>query len=160
MTKYERQMKSMLSYYEIDFAGTRDEKMNKKDLEKFINNFNSNYDAQVVQDILSKIKDKLKNNPQDEESDDPFFSSLDSTNKEENESDKIFPLDLNSLSGRKLGFDDFKSPFGMNPDIENFINWLSDTLYSSDHKVTITEENGITNIRLEKIKKKRGGRKK
>ena len=53
-------------------------------------------------------------------------------------------------------------PFGMNPDIEMFINWLSDLLYSADHKVVIkeSEDGQTTNIELQKIKKKRGGRKK
>lgn len=154
----------MLSYYEIDFGGKRDEKMNKKDLQKFINTFNSNYDAQVIQDILGKIKDKFKNRNQ-EENDDPFFNSLDSIKNNENEdgtSDENqidFPsLSTNSFGKGKLPFG-LNPPFGMNPDIENFINWISDTLYSSDHKVIITEENGITNIRLEKIKKKGGGKK-
>lgn len=163
MTKYERQMKSMLSYYEIDFGGNRDEKMNKRDLQKFINTLNSNYDAQVVQDILSKIKDKFKNKPQDEESDDPFFSSLDSTNKEDGEQENPFPLDLNALS-KGMGFPNGgigKNPFGLNPEIEMFINWLSDLLYSADHKVIVreSEDGKTTNIELQKIKK-RGGRKK
>jgi hypothetical protein len=48
----------------------------------------------------------------------------------------------------------------LNPEIEKFITWISDLLYSADHKVVITEEGNITNVRLEKIKKKRGGRKK
>lgn len=166
MTKYERQMKSMLSYYEIDFGGTRDEKMNKKDLQKFINTLNSNYDAQVVQDILSKIRDKFKNKPQDEESDDPFFSSLDSARNEGDEGDETenrFPLDLNALSkGKGLSNKgNGKNPFGLNPEIEMFINWLSDLLYSADHKVVIreSEDGQTTNIELQKIKK-RGGRKK
>lgn len=159
MTNYEKQIKSMLNYYEIDFAGKRDEKMNKKDLQKFINTLNSNYDAQVVQDILSKIKDKFKNRQQEEENDDPFFNSLDSLNENDEETNSPLnnPLDMSGLYGRTYGKGNL--PFGLNADIENFINWLSDTLYSSDHKIVITEENGITNIRLEKIKKKGGGKK-
>jgi hypothetical protein len=48
----------------------------------------------------------------------------------------------------------------LNPEIEQFITWVSDLLYSADHRVVISEEGEVTHIRLEKIKKKRGGRKK
>ena len=163
MTKRERQMKAMLEYYQIDIGGVRDEKLSKRDQKKFIDRFNANYDAHTVQDILGKIKDKFKDNkPFDgEESDDPFFDKLKGGSDEEQ--NPSFPLDLNAFSGRRIGYDDMESslgPLGMNPEIERFIGWISDILYSADHKVIITEEGDITNIRLEKIKKKRGGRKK
>lgn len=164
MTNHEKQMKSMLNYYQIDVGGGKDEKMTKRDQKKFLDNLNVNYDTHTVNDLLSKIKDKIQDNkPKDEESDDPFFDKL----KEGSESDfpslhDTFPKDMN-MPPKGLGFGGVGGeslPFGMNPDIENFINWLSDLLYSADHKVIITEEGGITNIKLEKLKKKRGGRKK
>lgn len=162
MTKREKQIQSMLNYYGISMGGTRNEKMSKTEQKKFLDSFNGHYDAQTVQDILSKIKDKFKNNNpiENEESDDPFFDKL--RDKSNEESMPPFPLDLNSLSGRRIGYDDFKSSFGLNPDIENFINWLSDLLYSADHKVVIkeSEDGQTTHIELQKIKKKRGGRKK
>lgn len=163
MTNREKKIKSMLDYYQIGTGGNRDEKMTKKAQKDFLDKFNANYDAHTVHDILSKIKDKFKDNkPMDgEESDDPFFDKLkDGSGEEQN---PPFPLDLNAFSGRRLGYDDMEFPInqmGMNPDIERFISWISDLLYSADHKVIITEEGGITNIRLEKLKKKRGGRKK
>ena len=43
----------MLNYYGIDMGGTRDEKMNKTEKKKFLDNLNSAYDAYSVQDILS-----------------------------------------------------------------------------------------------------------
>jgi hypothetical protein len=164
MTNYENKMKSMLNYYQIDIGGVKDEKMTKRNQKKFLDNLNANYDAHTINDLLSKIKDKIRDNkPKDEESDDPFFDKL----KEGSESDfsnlnDTFPKDMNMPpkgfgSG---GIDDGILPFGMNPDIENFINWLSDLLYSADHAVTITEKGDVTNIKLEKLKKKRGGRKK
>ena len=155
----------MLNYYQIDLGGSKDEKMTKREQKKFLDTLNSSYDAQTMQDILSKIKDKIKGNkPPDEESDDPFFDSIkgqsdDETPMPENQ----FPLDMNSISkafgSMPIGG---KLPFGMNPDIEKFINWISDTLYSADHKVVIKESDDgqITYIELQKIKKKRGGRKK
>lgn len=156
MTRREKHIQSMLNYYGIDMNGTRDEKMSKTEKKTFLDNLNASFDAQVVEDVLKKVRDKLKDQSKEDEDSDPFFDSL---NKESGQDENIqFPIDMNSIqkglgSGGKL-------PFGMNPDIENFINWISDTLYSADHKVIITEENGITNIRLEKIKKRRGGRKK
>lgn len=158
MTKYEKKIKSMLSYYQIDMTGGKDEKMSKKDQKKFLDTLNTNYDTHTVQDMLSKIKDKLKDSrkEEDEESDDPFFDSLRDKNEDK---DDLFPQDLNSLSNKK--FDKNKLPFGMNPEIEMFINWLSDLLYSADHKVIVRESDDgqTTNIELQKIKKK-GGRKK
>lgn len=162
MTKRERQIQSMLNYYGIDMGGTRDEKMNKTQKKNFLDSFRGFYDDQTVRDILQKVTDQIKDKrdvpEESDEEKDPFFDGL----KNEEENTSPFPMDLNALS-KGMGFPNIgnsKMPFGMNPDIENFINWISDTLYSADHKVVITEENGITNIRLEKIKKKRGGRKK
>jgi hypothetical protein len=163
MTAREKKLKSMLNYYGIDMAPVKDEKMTKKDQKNFLDTFNRNYDTYAVQDILKKIKDKLKNNLDNpEENDDPFFKNL---NKEDEESGEHFPMDPNSKSDRRIGYNDPEMQnFGfmdLNPEIEKFISWVSDLLYSADHKVVISEEGGnITHIRLEKIKKKRGGRKK
>lgn len=165
MTKAEKQLKSMLSYYQIDMGGSKDEKLSKRDQKKFLDSLNTNYDAHTVQDIMSKIRDKIKDNkPQDEESDDTFFDSIKGKSDEELPSpENPFPLDMNSISKAFSNIpNNGKMPFGMNPEIEMFINWISDLLYSADHKVVIKEsEDGlITNIELQKIKKKRGGRKK
>lgn len=160
MTKHERQMKSMLNYYQIETGGGKDEKMSKRDQKKFLDNLNAAYDTYAVQDILSKIKDKIKGNkPQDEESDDPFFDNIKSKSDEETPTpENPFPLDMNAISKAFGG----KMPFDMNPEIEMFINWISDLLYSADHKVVIKEsDDGLTtHIELQRLKKKRGGRKK
>jgi len=162
MTQREKHLKSMLNYYGIDINAVKDEKMNKKDQKHFLDRFNQNYDVQTVQDIMKKVRDKLKDkleNPE-EENDDPFFNNL----KKDEETDGNFPLDMNSLSKFKHPLDNSEmANFGfmnLNPEIEKFISWISDTLYSADHKVTIDEVSGVTIIKLEKIKKKRGGRKK
>ena len=166
MTKHERQIKSMLNYYQIDTGGSKDEKMSKREQKKFLDNLNTAYDAQTVQDILSKIKDKIKGNKpkEDEESDDPFFDSIKGGSDEETPTpENPFPLDMNSIA-KAFGAPSLggKNPFGLNPDIEMFINWLSDLLYSADHNVVIKESDDgkTTFIELQKIKKKRGGRKK
>jgi hypothetical protein len=165
MTNREKQMKSMLNYYGIDTGGDRDEKLSKREQKKFLDNLNANYDAHTVHDILSKIKDKFKDKNKDqEESEDPFFDSLKS-NEEESDREP-FPKDPNLFSDRRIGYNDPEMQnFGfmglnLNPEIEKFITWISDLLYSADHKVIITEDGNVTNVRLEKIKKKRGGRKK
>lgn len=167
MTKRERQMQSMLNYYGIDMGGQKDERLNKRDLKQFLDNINNSYDSQTVGEIFKKIRDKLKDNEeQNEEDKDPFFDSLkkDEEKTTDEELNGDFPIDFNSLSNRRIGYNDPEMQnFGfmnLNPDIEKFISWISDTLYSADHKVTITEENGVTIVKLEKIKKKRGGRKK
>lgn len=164
MTKHERQIKSMLNYYGIDMGGRIDEKMSKRDQKKFLDNLNANYDTQTVQDILQKVRDKFKGNKPPEESDDSFFDNIKPESDEEiNLPENPFPLDMNSIS-KAFGNiqSDGKNQFGFNPEIEMFINWLSDLLYSADHKVVIkeSEDGQTTNIELQKIKKKRGGRKK
>lgn len=160
MTKREKQLKSMLNYYGIDMVATKDENMTKEEKKDFLDRFNSSYDAQTVQEIFNKIRDRFTDkmdNP-DEENADPFFDSL---KKDEDNSENGFPLDMNSFSNRKIGHKDIENFFGINPEIEKFIGWVTDLLYSADHKVVISEEgDSITHIRLEKIKKKRGGRKK
>ena len=91
MTNSEKQIKSMLNYFQIDTGGKKDEKMTKRDQKAFLDRLNANYDAHTVHDLLSKIKDKLKDNkPEDEESDDPFFDKL----KNESESEKIRYISL------------------------------------------------------------------
>jgi hypothetical protein len=161
----------MLNYYGIDMAPVKDEKMSKRDLQQFLKRINDSYDTQTVQDIFKKIRDKFtdQSKPKDDEDSDPFFDSLREPGKNEKDgedSDSLFPPDLNALSNRRLGFneDDGKSPLGMNPEIEMFLDWLTDILYSADHRVVVREsEDGLTtNIELQKItgKKKRGGRKK
>ena len=163
MTKHERQIKSMLNYYQIDMGSGKDEKMSKTAQKKFLDNLNSAYDAQTVQDILQKVRDKLKGNkPQDEESDDPFFDSIKGKSDEETPTpENHFPLDMNSIS-KAFGNNHLGGKVPFNPEIEMFINWISDLLYSADHKVVVKEsDDGLkTIVELQKLKKKRGGRKK
>ena len=159
MTNREKQLKSMLNYYGIDMIPVKDEKMTRQQTKDFLDRLNNSYDAQTVSDIFNKIRDKFNQNMDnpDEENNDPFFDSL---KKEEQDSENHFPLDMNSFSDRRIGYSDKDNLFGFNPDIERFIGWVSQLLYSADHKVVISDEGDTTHIRLEKIKKKRGGRKK
>lgn len=170
MTNRERQMKSMLNYYGIDMGGTKDEKMSKTEMKKFLDTFNGFYDDQTVREIVERLKNKLDQNlenPFDEKEseENPLdFNSMDDDSEPKDPNFEKFPLDLNSLSNRTNGFNanDWAnfSYMNINPEIEKFISWIYSVLYSADHKVVISEEDNVTIIRLEKTKKKRGGRKK
>lgn len=158
MTKRDRYIKSMLNYYEINVGGTRDEKMNSKDRKDFIDRLNENYDLHTVQDLLGKIRDKFSQRSEDQDEErDPFFDSL--KNNDENKKDDLpFPHLPFSMPPDMMGFHK-SNQFGVNPEIEKFLDWLTNLLYSADHKVIISENGDVTNIKLQKIKK-RGGRKK
>jgi hypothetical protein len=161
MTKRERQLKSMLNYFEIDMGGTRNEKMTKRDAENFFDKFNSIYDGYTVEELVKKIRDRQPDDIDDEKNNDPFFDSL---------KDETGDKDGTSGVGKNQNpfFNNFKPPFdfgsmqppGINPEIEKFLDWMTDLLYSADHKVVISEEGNITHIKLQKIKSKRGGKKK
>lgn len=142
MTRRERQLNSMLKYYEISTGGTKDETMTKAEKKKFTDSINTAYDGAVIDELIQKIKGNAKDN---------------------------FDMDEPFLGEEEEGFssEDFIQPFGetplnpkqkKSPEIEEFLNWLSGILYSADHKVTVTTDNyGITRIKMEQIKK--GGKK-
>lgn len=141
----------MLNYYQIDLGGNKDEKMSKRKQKKFLDSINEKYDSYVVQDILQKVRDNIQNKMDEQKnSDEEKDDFLDSLSDVDPEKDEMFPPDMNAS----------KLPLGMNPEIERFLNWLSSVLYSSDHKVIITEDdNGDTHIHLKKIQKKGGTKK-
>ena len=56
MTKQERKLKHMLNYFEISSKGSKDEKLNKKEITKFLDTFWRMYDLLTVQEIVDKIK--------------------------------------------------------------------------------------------------------
>jgi hypothetical protein len=157
MTKREQKMKSMLNYFEIDMHGTRDEKMTTKESVDFLDKFNVIYDSYTVDEIIKKLRGDRESiqNEDTEESEDPFFDSMkgDSGLPQHNRN----PFFDNMKSPFDFGS---KGPFGINPEIEKFLDWMTNLLYSADHKVVISEEGNITHIKLHKIKSKRGGKKK
>lgn len=146
MTKRERQLNSMLNYFEISTGGLKDETMTKAERKKFTDSINAAYDGAVIDELISKIKGKVDGEIPNE---DQFFDG----EPEEDNSD-FFPEDPSaSLGDRHLNPKQKKSP-----EIEEFLNWLSGLLYSADHKVTVTtDKNGTTRIKMEQIKK--GGKK-
>ncbi len=155
MTKQEHKLKSMLNYYEVDLSGGKDERMSKKELNKFLDNFNQIYDFYTLQEIMKKIKDKRKEELDDDEDKDDFMLPLkdeDQTEKDtfENEMMKN-PEDFfgkKDLTDKNKNFND-----PIDTDINKFLKWLTMILYSGDHSVIITEDKSGINIKLVKINK-------
>ncbi len=155
MTKQEHKLKSMLNYYEVDLSGGKDERMSKKELNKFLDNLNQIYDFYTLQEIMKKIKDKRKEELDDDEDKDDFMLPLkdeDQTEKDtfENEMMKN-PEDFfgkKDLTDKNKNFND-----PIDTDINKFLKWLTMILYSGDHSVIITEDKTGINIKLVKINK-------
>jgi hypothetical protein len=150
MTKQENKLKSMLNYYEVDLKGVKDEKMDKKDLNKFLDKFNQFMDYYILQDIISKIKSKRDDKEKfedDEEEIDPMLKPKDEQKppKINVDDEKLFDDDEPDSSG----FENLNDP--IDTDINKFLKWLTLMLYSGDHSVIITEDSGGINIRLVKI---------
>ncbi len=153
MTKQEHKLKSMLNYYEVDLSGGKDERMSKKELNKFLDNLNQIYDFYTLQEIMKKIKDKRKEElDDDEEKDDFMLPPKDEEEKDtfENEMMKN-PEDFfgkKDLTDKNKNFND-----PIDTDINKFLKWLTMILYSGDHSVIITEDKSGINIKLVKINK-------
>ena len=152
MTKQEHKLKSMLNYYEVDLHGKKDERMSKKELNRFLDNLNQIYDFYTLQEIMKKIKDKRKEEiGDDEEKDDFMMPPSDSENETfENEMMKN-PEDFfgkKDLDSKNKNFND-----PIDTDINKFLKWLTMLLYSGDHSVIITEDKTGINIKLVKINK-------
>jgi len=151
MTKQEHKLKTMLNYYEVDLGGKKDEKMTKKELNRFLDNLNQIYDFYTLQDIMKKIKDKRKEElGDDEEKDDFMLPSKDEDDTFENEMMKN-PEDFFGKKELKGNDKNFNDP--IDTDINKFLKWLTMILYSGDHSVIITEDKTGINIKLVKINK-------
>ena len=154
MTKQEHKLKSMLNYYEVDLLGKKDEKMEKKDLKKFLDKFNNMMDYYVLQDIISKIKGKREENEELNQDDDDEIDPM-LKPKDEQKNPKI-NIDA---SNKLFGDDEFDAGNFENlndfidTDINKFLKWLTLILYSGDHSVIITEDKNGINIKLVKINK-------
>jgi hypothetical protein len=155
MTKQEHKLKSMLNYYEVDLRGGKDEKMSKKELNRFLDTLNQIYDFYTLQEIMKKIKDKRKEELGDDEEKDDFMipndSMMDSDDDTfENEMMKN-PEDFFAKKDSTDKNKNFNDP--ISTDINKFLKWLTMILYSGDHSVIITEDKTGINIKLVKINK-------
>jgi hypothetical protein len=153
MTKQEHKLKSMLNYYEVDLGGKKDEKMTKKELNRFLDNLNQIYDFYTLQEIMKKIKDNRKQElGDDEEKDDFMLPPKDEEEKDTFENEMMKNPEnffgKKDLKGKDKNFND-----PIDTDINKFLKWLTMILYSGDHSVIITEDKTGINIKLVKINK-------
>ncbi len=153
MTKQEHKLKSMLNYYEVDLGGKKDEKMTKKELNRFLDNLNQIYDFYTLQEIMKKIKDNRKEElGDDEEKDDFMLPPKDEEEKDTFENEMMKNPEnffgKKDLKGKDKNFND-----PIDTDINKFLKWLTMILYSGDHSVIITEDKTGINIKLVKINK-------
>jgi len=153
MTKQEHKLKSMLNYYEVDLRGKKDERMSKKELERFLDTLNQIYDFYTLQEIMKKIKDKRKEElGDDEERDDFMLPSKDETDDDTFENEMMKNPEnffgKKDLTGKNKNFND-----PIDTDVNKFLKWLTMLLYSGDHSVIITEDKTGINIKLVKINK-------
>ena len=152
MTKQEHKLVSMLNYYEITIPpkkSKKDEKLNKLELSKFLDNISRNYDLILLEAILEKIRanpstqnemgtEQDSYGDMSEEFDDDYFKSEDTSKNEQNIDNP--PIKPNSL----------KDSFA-NDDINNFLKWLTIVLYSGDHNLIITDNGKSILIKLTRI---------
>lgn len=153
MTKQEHKLKSMLNYYEVNMGGKKDEKMSKKDLEKFLDTFNQILDFYMLQDIMKKIKEKRQEEIDDAEEEMDFMMPPKELPKDEDETfeNEIMKNPEDFFGSKKDKKQNFNDP--IDTDINKFLKWLTMILYSGDHSVIITEDKNGINIKLVKINK-------
>jgi hypothetical protein len=155
MTKQEHKLKSMLNYYEVNLTGGKDEKLSKKELNKFLDNFNQIYDFYTLEEIMRKIKEKRKEEmDMDEDQDDFMMPPSELSKSDEDKFEDEMMKNPENFFGKKdlKGKDkNFNDP--IDTDVNKFLKWLTMLLYSGDHSVIITEDKNGINIKLVKINK-------
>lgn len=149
MTKQELKLKSMLNYYEIDLAGNKDEKLSKKDLDKFLDRFNQILDYYMLQEIIQKIKSGNQPN-----SDNPpkEFEDFDDDYEDEENAFEDFIEDKkeektenpNSEISREI----YSNSNPKDVDLNNFLKWLTLILYTGDYTVVVNDDGKTIHIKL------------
>ena len=152
MTKQEHKLKSMLNYYEVNMGGKKDEKMTKKELQKFLDTFNQILDFYMLEEIIKKIKEKRQEEMEDGEDKDDFMFPPSELPKYD---DETFEEEMNKpenfFDNKKDKNKNFNDP--IDTDINRFLKWLTMILYTGDHSIIITEDKNGINIKLIKINK-------
>jgi len=153
MTKQEHKLKSMLNYYEVNMGGKKDEKLSKKDLQRFLDTFNQILDFYMLQDIMKKIKEKRQEELDGDDEDKDFMMPpkelpTDEEDTFENEMMKNPEDFFGSKKDKKQNFND-----PIDTDVNKFLKWLTLLLYSGDHSVIITEDKSGIYIKVIKINK-------
>jgi len=153
MTKQELKLKSMLNYYEVDMGGKKDEKMSKKELQRFLDTFNQILDFYMLQEIMKKIKENREKDIKDEEEDDFMMPPSDLPFSEEDKFEDEIKNPENFFGKKDLTDKNKNFNDPIDTDINKFLKWLTMILYTGDHSVIITEDKSGINIKLVKINK-------
>jgi hypothetical protein len=153
MTKQELKLKSMLNYYEVEMGGKKDEKMSKKELQRFLDTFNQILDFYMLQEIMKKIKENREKDIKDEEEDDFMMPPSDLPFSEEDKFEDEIKNPENFFGKKDLTDKNKNFNDPIDTDINKFLKWLTMILYTGDHSVIITEDKSGINIKLVKINK-------
>jgi hypothetical protein len=155
MTKQERKLKHMLNYFEISSKGSKDEKLNKKELTTFLDTFWRIYDLLTVHEIVEKIKQKRKDETP------PPFDNEDEDFNEDFTEDFMFPSEEDTddtLFNKETKSNESNTNLNdpISTDVNKFLRWLTLILYSGNHSVIISEDKNGIFIKLIKINKDKG----
>lgn len=151
MTKYEKKLVSMLNYYEVGVTkNKKDEKMSKKDLNRFLDRFNQHLDFYMLEDIIKKIKggDKGKteksedNYNQEENPLKPFENNEEDEDFEEQDFFLDKPEEKEKASSNEIYDDKILT------DINNFLKWLTFILFTGEYSVIVNDDGKTIHIKL------------
>jgi hypothetical protein len=152
MTDYERKLKHMLNYYEVDTSNIKkDEKMSKKELTAFLDKFNRFLDYYILEDIISKIKGGSKSDDVDNEMENPFMDEFEDDFEEK---DFFLPKDTPKDTNKKedLPNDSLNDP--IDGDVNKFLKWLTLILYTGEYTVIVNDDGKTIHIKLTRINNK------
>lgn len=158
MTKYERKLQYMLNYYQIEVNGEKDEKMSKKELQRYLDRFNQVLDYYMLQDIISKIKGGKKSDELDLEDESSFPEDyMDGSDDDFEEKDPFFDNIQSEPKKENKTSNENKNPNTNDPidaDINKFLKWLTLVLYTGDYTVIVNDDGKIINIKLVRLNDK------
>jgi hypothetical protein len=145
----------MLNYFEISSKGSKDEKLNKKELTTFLDTFWRIYDLLTVHEIVEKIKQKRKDETP------PPFDNEDEDFNEDFTEDFMFPSEEDTddtLFNKETKSNESNTNLNdpISTDVNKFLRWLTLILYSGNHSVIISEDKNGIFIKLIKINKDKG----
>ena len=158
MTKYERKLQYMLNYYQVEVNGEKDEKMSKKELQRYLDRFNQVLDYYMLQDIISKIKGGKKSDELDLEDESSFPEDyMDGSDDDFEEKDPFFDNIQSEPKKENKTSNENKTPNTNDPidaDINKFLKWLTLVLYTGDYTVIVNDDGKIINIKLVRLNDK------
>lgn len=163
MTKYEKKLMSMLNYYEVDIAKTKkDEKMSKKDLNRFLDRFNQYMDYYMLEDIIKKIKgmkglndgndgniDKPTDDKNKEEDSLKAFEDNDEFEEDDDFQEKDFFMDKPQDSKETPSDETYDDK--ILTDINNLLKWLTFILYTGEYTVIVNDDGKTIHIKLVRL---------